>query len=452
MSIFERNNLRNLRRYAGRLNRMIEDGSFDAMEPRKRGRLVRRVRYLYESLAGVVSEAALGHILAAASVVVLGLAGCATGGETYVDTGIDTRVDTIVPDTPVDTPLDTLLDPDADPPADTIVDTGWDTGIDTRPDTRPDTTPDTPADIVADDGPDTCLFSSSTRNPFGFGGLTSYFLFTAFADIDGDGDLDLFGGVYSYYGSTGIAYWQNTGTSTSPAFGSHVLNPFGITTAETSNVPAFADLDGDGDVDMLVAASDFMYGASFKYFRNTGTSTSPSFAAPVASPFGLGTPTGSYVMPITLVDIDDDGDMDLFMGAYPTYGSAGIDYYQNTGTSTSPSFAAPVRDPFGLTGTSYVASPAFADIDDDGDMDLMVSTYDYVSSTIRFLYHANTGTASSPAFAAAVANPFCLTWASSYLSTLSFADMDGDGDADLFSGDYGYPTTGILYYENISTP
>jgi hypothetical protein len=456
MSVIDRKNLRSLRRYAGRLNRVIEEGAFDAMDPRKRGRLVRRVRELYGSLAGVVAEPVLRGILAAAAVVVLGLAGCAKSEDPYYDTGTDTAWDTLVGDTLADTAGDTILDPDADPPADTgwdtipdtapdtITDTGWDTGLDTRP--------DTPTDIGTDDGTDACLFAASRRNPFGFTGLSSYFLFTAFADIDGDGDLDLFGGVYSYYGSTGIAYWRNTGTRTSPTFGSHVMNPFGFTSSYTMHVPAFADLDGDGDSDMLVAAADY-YGSAFRYYRNTGTTTSPAFASPLSNPFGLSAPTGGYVMPIALVDIDDDGDMDLFVSVYPSTGTAGLDFYRNTGSSTSPAFAAPSRNPFGLTATSYVASPAFADIDDDGDMDLVRATYDAFSTRVHFVYNENTGTATSPAFASALSDPFCLGWTSSYMSTLSVADIDGDGDPDLFAGDYSYSSlTGILYFENISTP
>jgi hypothetical protein len=138
--------------------------------------------------------------------------------------------------------------------------------------------------------------------------------------------------------------------------------------------------------------------------------------------------------------MDNDGDLDIFIGS----GYSGdISYFQNTGTATMPAFAAPQVNPFGLQGsTSYQSAPVLVDLDSDGDLDMMVAEY-YGA----FRYFENTGTNTAPAFAAPVANPFGLPPANYSLDFvgLSGADMDADGDVDLLMSTYGGD---LLYFEN----
>jgi hypothetical protein len=132
--------------------------------------------------------------------------------------------------------------------------------------------------------------------------------------------------------------------------------------------PTFADLDADGDFDLLVGD----YYADFQYFENTGTANAPAFAASVQNPFGLQGISSAYYFSLpTFVDLDDDGDMDVMVGGYyPT-----LYYFENTGTANAPAFAAQVQNPFGLSLPYYNIYPASADLDDDGDMDLLVGEY-----------------------------------------------------------------------------
>lgn len=97
----------------------------------------------------------------------------------------------------------------------------------------------------------------------------------------------------------------------------------------------------------------------------------PFFVPPILiAPFGL-TDVGTDSVP-TFVDIDDDGDLDAFIGEAfgETY------YFENTGTITNPAFADPITDPFGLTDVISRSAPAFADIDNDGDLDAFIGEDD----------------------------------------------------------------------------
>ena len=259
------------------------------------------------------------------------------------------------------------------------------------------------------------IFALPVENPFGLT-ATDEQAMPAFADLDGDGDLDLL--VGEYYGS--MRYFQNMGTASSPQFAGGVSNPFGLDSTYSFAAPAFADIDGDGDIDLLVGE----YYGNLQYFENTGTSSSPQFAAPVANPFGLSA-TAAIALP-EFADLDGDGDLDLLVGEY--YGA--MQYFQNLGSSTNPVFAAPIQNPFGLTAVDEFAIPSIADVDNDGDLDMLVGEY-YGSMQ----YFENVGSITNPQFAAPIENPFELS-STNELAFPALADLDDDGDMDLLVGEY----------------
>ncbi|MDZ7650056.1 MAG: VCBS repeat-containing protein [Cytophagales bacterium] len=142
-----------------------------------------------------------------------------------------------------------------------------------------------------------------------------------YADLDGDDDLDLVVGGEA----PGLKYFENVGTRSKPQFlerkSGQPQYPFGnissaIPAAKRAYAPAFADVDNDGDLDLLVGTDEVtMYGETY-FFRNLGSGSSPNFSSETGAtnPFD-GISTYRYAHP-TFVDIDSDGDMDLFVGGY----------------------------------------------------------------------------------------------------------------------------------------
>lgn len=252
------------------------------------------------------------------------------------------------------------------------------------------------------------------------------------------GDLDNDGDLDLIYGNhTGdFTYLQNTGTPSAPAFGSPQINPFGLTNGGGGylTAPAMADLDNDGDLDIILGD---LY-ANFVYFQNTGSASAPTFGAPQTNPFGLSAIANTYTSTPTFVDLDNDGDLDLMVGDY--YGD--YYYFENTGTASAPAFGAAQMNPFGLPNSGYNTCPTFSDMDGDGDLDLLTGEY-YGD----FYYFENTGTVSAPAFAAPQTNPFGLAASGTYWLRTILADFDNDGDDDLLTGEY-YGDS--YYYENTS--
>ncbi|MCX7084561.1 MAG: FG-GAP-like repeat-containing protein, partial [Methylococcales bacterium] len=276
----------------------------------------------------------------------------------------------------------------------------------------------------------TPIFTTPVTNPFGLSDVGSSASPT-FVDIDGDGDLDAL--VGNFDGNT--LFYQNTGSASSPAFAAATTIPFGLTDVGYLATPTFVDIDGDGDLDALVGNS---YGNTL-FFQNTGSATSAAFATATTNPFGLG--NEGYNAAPTFVDIDGDGDLDAFVGNR----DGNTLFYQNTGTATSPAFAATTTNPFGLSNVGFSASPNFVDIDGDGDLDALMG-----SGGSSVLFYQNTGTATSAAFAAVTINPFGLSNVG-YNVTPTFVDIDGDGDLDALIGNY-HGNTVLFINQAATTP
>jgi hypothetical protein len=255
----------------------------------------------------------------------------------------------------------------------------------------------------------------------------------AHGDLDGDGDLDLVVGTRL----GGFAYFENTGSATGAAYAARIgaANPLDGEDVGYFSAPALADVDGDGDLDLVAGEQQ---GGLF-FFENSGDASAPAFVAATggANPFdGLGTPYGSAP---ALGDLDADGDLDLVAGDYD-----GTFYtFENTGSAAAPAFTprTGAANPLAGLDVGYYGSPALGDLDDDGDLELVAGRADGA-----LVYFANTGDAADPAFTELpdAANPLDSEEVGAF-STPALGDLDADGDLDLVTGD----PSGLLFgFEN----
>ncbi|MCX6640346.1 MAG: FG-GAP-like repeat-containing protein [bacterium] len=256
-------------------------------------------------------------------------------------------------------------------------------------------------------------------------------------DLDNDGDLDFFCGDYCGY----VKYFKNIGTTTHPNFifitdFLDSLHSAGLPEHGYSHVD-FADIDGDGDKDALVSYSRVLL------FHNIGTSMQPLFSI---NPDTLHDTNGNQIisMHATLVDINNDGKVDLFAGHYNGY----IQYYQNVGTSANYSFQLISSNWLNTIVSGEYADPCFADLDSDGDLDLLVGTGD---GTIY--YYRNDGTPQNPQMTYVTNNYFSIDVGAD--ASPELADIDGDGDLDLFVGRSHWTAGGgpgdVYFYLNVGT-
>lgn len=222
-------------------------------------------------------------------------------------------------------------------------------------------------------------------------------------------------------------------------FGTPQQNAFGLSLPQSDEwmIPTLIDIDQDGDLDVF-GSSD--YGQPIM-FKNNGTANSPSFGPAQLNPYGI---MGSYTLYSAVADIDNDGDMDVLASAY-SYGSYSAQtlYFENTGTAQNPAFGTPQSNPFGiaLPPTGEFLDFELADMDNDGDLDLLALDV-YIGN---YYYFQNNGTSNNPSFGSGQLNPFGLSNAGGGLGIFSMGDMDMDGDLDVLASDY---YGNFKYYQN----
>lgn len=187
-------------------------------------------------------------------------------------------------------------------------------------------------------------------------------------DVNNDGLTDLLVANHFNYreglsSSSRINYYLNVGTADKPVFKliHENWNNFANSGFSGRVSPAFGDLDGDGDLDMIVG----LMNGSFYYYENSAGSGQMNFNISqyqLKDVNGDNITVSNYATP-ELFDLDNDGKLDLIVGQ----GSGPLLYYRNVGTNTNFSFE--------------LINPEL------GMVDLSSSTYFQTNSVPRFTRH-----------------------------------------------------------------
>jgi len=280
--------------------------------------------------------------------------------------------------------------------------------------------------------------------------------YPVFFDHNADGLPDLIIGNYGYWATGGninakISLYENIGTATIPEFELITRDYQGFSSLGLNGLyPAFGDLDGDGDMDLIIGDFD----GKLHYFDNTaGAGNTAAFV--LAEPNFSGIDVGQFAAP-QLVDVNLDGTLDLIIGER----GGKIKYYENSGSATVANFVSiPTNDFFGgvdvmpdcCTGYNI---PFLTPIDTSGEYYLFVAGEDgeiYLYGDVEDDLDGTFGLVDSM-----VGNIDL-----GLRTSISGADINGDGLLELVIGNYrggveiftleGSAVIGVMDIQNVDS-
>jgi MYXO-CTERM domain-containing protein len=228
----------------------------------------------------------------------------------------------------------------------------------------------------------------------------------ALGDIDGDGDLDMFGPS-----GGGLAYvlFVNDGAGVFTEEASTRLPPEPYPQGAAARM---ADVDNDGDLDIFSADGYASAGPPFGHlYINDGTGTFTEAAGAIPDAI-----TGVDIDDCEFFDADRDFDLDLIVNAH-SGGTGGLWLNDGTGVFTAGGSVAPPA----TANFHYNVAPC--DVDADGDLDLWIDNIGG-NFTEQLLINDGTGTFADETGARVTGNP------SADDNGVVCADIDNDGDMD----------------------
>ena len=232
------------------------------------------------------------------------------------------------------------------------------------------------------------------------------------ADMDNDGDLDI---VSASMNDNTIAWYENDGAAT-PQFSAADI----ATSASQATSLVVADLDGDGDMDIISSSQG---DDAIAWYENNGAADPSWTAADIAT-------SADEASQVIGADIDNDGDFDIISTSH--YDDA-VSYYINNGASDPSWSASDITTTFDMPTSVWAG-----DLDGDGDMDLAVASMN--DDKVSWLEN-NLSAYGTPSFTSSN-----ITTSADGVSSVYAADIDSDGDMDVLSASYNDDK--IAWYES----
>ncbi len=219
-------------------------------------------------------------------------------------------------------------------------------------------------------------------------------------DIDGDGDADVL--TSDWYKDERVVWFENLGAAS--AWTRHVI---GGPRAHDIEV---GDFDGDGDPD-FVTRTQLVPGGVLEFWRqNTPSSwTRSTFNLPSVS-------TGEG---IDVVDLDDDGDLDVVIPQF---------WYENVGDFMAGAW---VERAYTSAYTHPHTFVKLADMDGDGDPDVLLTPNEFVNTNGRTTWFEAPDDPRDPNWSEHVIDPNV----ERVTHSLQVGDMDLDGDLDVITAE-----------------
>jgi hypothetical protein len=235
------------------------------------------------------------------------------------------------------------------------------------------------------------------------------------ADYDNDGDLDLlltnqFDQPLRLLRNDGVGHAEDEGSA---GFSAVAAGELGDERPGSANGSCWGDYDNDGHLDVFVVHRD---GHNDELFRNKGDGTFQRVSE------GIAVSSGGDGRTCACGDVDDDGDLDLYVGNFLDDGTKAKNFfYLNRGDG---SFDAVQAGPH-VNDRQATYGASFADVDEDGDLDLFLSNIARSDHNALYLNDGRgqfTRRSEGPMIAAASRPSKGHAW----------GDYDNDGDLDLF--------------------
>ena len=222
------------------------------------------------------------------------------------------------------------------------------------------------------------------------------------ADLTGDGVDEIVlttYGISNPYGEGWLYAWDGATGAELPNYPVQLVGA-------PPGTPAIGDLDGDGDVEIVQGTWNYLY-----VFNADGTSVP-------------GWPKAMYItQAAALSDLDNNGDLEIIVPSSMT-----MKVYNHDGSlfPTSP-----------MTGTNDLTAPAVGDLDGDGDMEILAGSFKASGSASDHVYawhHDGTAVTGFPT-----------DTAGSVKAAPALADLDRDGQMEVVADCWNKSGTDFLY-------
>lgn len=224
---------------------------------------------------------------------------------------------------------------------------------------------------------------------------------TGFADVDNDNDIDLYSSGDFNNGFPRGGLYLNDGT------GDYIRDPNSTLDSLRYGDVDFFDADGDGDEDLLMVGDNNAVPIARLLLNDGSGSFTPSASQPFAP---------SLFAAIAHGDLDGDNDLDVIVAAYSVSSNSYTNIYLNNGSGIFTPTANPLI-------SIQQGSISLGDIDNDTDLDLFLSGIIPGSNTFYSRIFLNNGAALFTGVNTGISNI--------RFSDSEFADLDNDGDLDL---------------------